>query len=257
MPHVAITGASRGIGEALARRFAAAGCSLTLIARQRPALEALAASLGRPTYVEAVALDDLDAATAWVSRAEAALGPIDVLINNAGRQTLGPAEDSPGGEASIRLNLLCPIRLMETVGAAMLQRGRGDIVNIASAAALSWMPGMVHYNAGKSGIAAFSESVRAEWLPRGVNVLTVYPGPVRTDMAMEGAAAYGQTWVPMGTAERLANLVFNGVERRKKRIIYPGYYWFTWAFPNITRFVTQLATPKAQAGDSDRTHRRD
>jgi short-subunit dehydrogenase len=235
--HVAITGASRGIGEALAHRFAASGADLTLVARSAAALETLAGRLARPARVLPADLDGDP--TGWVERAEAGFGPIDVLINNAGRQVVGPADSiAAEAEASLRLNLLSPVRLCLAVGPGMLARGRGTIVNVASAAAHSWLPGMAAYNASKSGLGAWSESLRAEWLPRGVNVLTVYPGPVRTDMGTINAGAYGARWIPMGTAPRLATLVERAVLRRRKRLIYPGYYWIPWFAPNLARWVT-------------------
>ena len=109
---------------------------------------------------------------------------------------------------------------------------------------------MAHYTAAKSGLAAWSESVRVEWRPRGVNVLTVYPGPVHTDMAATAMAAYGQGWVPAGTVEGLAARVMAGVRRGSKRVIYPAYYWLVWATPNLSRWVTALVAPRPKVGDS-------
>lgn len=255
--HVAVTGASKGIGEAIARRFAAAGASVTVVARSRQPLEALAASLGRPAHVAAVDLSDLPRCADWVEEAEARLGPIDVLVNNAGRQVVGPLEGTPvaDAEAMMVLDLLAPMRIVAKVAPGMLARRRGTIVNIASAAAFSWVPGMVYYNAAKSGLGAYGESLRAEWRGTGVNVLTVYPGPVRTAMAEEAMASYGAMarWIPIGTAEGLAARIERAVGAGRARVVYPAAYAPLRWFPNLSRAVAGLAAPKAALGDSERS----
>ena len=115
--HVAVTGASAGIGAAVAREFAAAGARLTLVARRRPLLDALAAELAAEfattSHVVAADLGDLAAATAWIPGAERALGPIDVLVNNAGVQIVAPtvATDLAAAEALLAVDLLAPLRL--------------------------------------------------------------------------------------------------------------------------------------------------
>ena len=88
--HVAITGATRGIGAALARRCAAMGSAVTLVARDRDELTRVAGGPGTPTHVCVVDLADRDHATRWLADAEASLGPIDVLVNNAGALLVGP-----------------------------------------------------------------------------------------------------------------------------------------------------------------------
>src|SRR4051812_4125577 len=110
--HVAITGASSGIGEALVREFANAGAAVSLIARRKDLLDSIAGSLSTPHFVKSVDLIDHENATRWIAEAEAKLGPIDILINNAGMQIVAPAEetDAVQGEDVLRLNLLTPLR---------------------------------------------------------------------------------------------------------------------------------------------------
>lgn len=260
MPHVAITGASTGIGEGLARRWAQDRCDLTLVARRRDTLEALATELrsrhGVRVHVAAADLGTPARCMEWVGPAEAELGPIDVLVNNAGRMVVGPTEsiDPVGAEATLELMLTTPVRLSTEVGAAMVRRGRGTIVNVTSSAAFSWLPGMVHYNAAKTGLSAFSESLRAEWRGKGVNVVTVYPGPVRTRLAESSIEGYGPAarLIPIGTTDGLAELVVAAVERRRARVIYPRLYTFLWLFPLLSRAVGQRITPLPALADSDR-----
>src|SRR4051812_11624051 len=90
--HVAITGASAGIGEALVRAWVARGASVTLVARRKEKLEQIALEVGGKTFVQAADLAVPERATEWIAPAEAALGPIDVLVNNAGVQTIEPTQ---------------------------------------------------------------------------------------------------------------------------------------------------------------------
>src|SRR4051812_46636553 len=182
--HVAVTGASAGIGEAIAREFSASGAKLSLIARRREKLDAIAASSTGKTFVIAADLGDVERACDWIAPAEAALGPIDVLVNNAGVQVVGPTDqtDIARCEDMLRLDLHTPMRLTRTLLPAMLARRSGTIVDIASLAALAPLSGMFYYNAAKAGLAYASEALRAELRGTGVHVVTVYPGPVDTEL---------------------------------------------------------------------------
>ena len=95
MAHVVVTGASSGIGEALVREYVRAGASVTMVARRREMMEKLAAEVGGKTHVVATDLSDPAHAIDWLPAAEAALGPIDILINNAGAQIVGPSRGLP------------------------------------------------------------------------------------------------------------------------------------------------------------------
>jgi short-subunit dehydrogenase len=247
--HVLITGASAGIGAALAREFARAGAQLTLAARRRDLLDALAAELGVKSHVAAVDLGDPDAAVAMLVAAEAALGPVDVLINNAGVQIIeAAAETEPArGRALLDLDLVTPLLLTRAVLPAMVARGAGTIVDVASAAGLAPTPGMWWYNAAKGGLAAASESLRGELRRTGVHVVTVYPGPVDTAMGRAGYLAYPPSptvkLLPEGDAATLARLVRRAVERRRARVIYPWFYTLTRWFPTVSRWFLDIATP--------------
>ena len=248
--HVAITGASSGIGAALAREWAAAGAKLTLVARRKPLLDELAASLQTQCQVAPHDLSVPEQAADWLAAAEAALGPIDVLVNNAGVQVIGPSGtiDIERAEAQLRTNLLSPLRIIRAALPGMLARKAGVIVSISSMAALAPTPGMTWYNASKGGLAAASESLRGELRKTGVGVVTVYPGIIdATDMGKSGLASYQQTKLvalqPRGTPEELARLVRRAVEKRSARVIYPRVYHFTRWFPGATRFMLDRFTP--------------
>jgi short-subunit dehydrogenase len=247
--HVAITGASAGIGESLGRAFGGRGASLTLVARREDRLRQIAREVGGKTFVQAVDLGVPERATEWIAPAEAALGPIDVLVNNAGVQHIEPAEEAvpDEGEALLRLDLFTPLRLTRAVLPGMLARRSGTIVDIASMAALGPMRGMYYYNAAKGGLATASEGLRGELHGTGVHVVTVYPGPIHTDMGRAGLQKYELTPIarlsPFGTSEVLAELVVRAVERRRARVIYPLAYAVALSFPVLSRWFTARFSP--------------
>jgi short-subunit dehydrogenase len=248
--HVAVTGASAGIGEAIVREYARAGARVTLVARRRERLEAIAKDVGGDTLVTAADLGDPARACDWIGPAEAALGPIDVLVNNAGVQIIEPTDlaDVEASEAMLRLNVMTPMRLTRAVLPGMLARRSGTIVDIASMAALTPLPGMFYYNATKAALGNASEGLRGELRGTGVHVLTVYPGPVDTAMAQRGYTRYEASLsaklAPLGDAGELARLVRRGVERRSARILYPRSYSIVRFFPYLSRwFAARLAPP--------------
>lgn len=248
MAHVAITGASSGIGAALVREFVRSGASVTMVARRRDLMETLAAEVGGRTRIVAADLSHASA-LGWIAPAEAELGPIDVLINNAGVQIIEPTAevDPAAARALIELDLIVPLALAGAVLPAMLARRAGTIVNISSLAALAPPPGMTHYNAAKSGLAAASESLRGELRRSGVNVLTVYPGPVDTAMSRAAYASYQPSRfasaLPSGTAEELARRVRRAVEQRHGRVIYPRIYAFFRYFQAVPRLFLDPFMP--------------
>lgn len=250
--HILLTGASSGIGEAYARAFAARGHKLTLVARRRPLLDKLADELGKAgasTFVIEQDLGKLDAVANVVAKAEAALGPVDVLINNAGVQLVGATSELSvtDHEQMLAVDLLAPLRLTRAVLPGMLLRKSGMIVDVASMAAIAPTPGMTYYNASKAGLAAASEALRGELRGTGVHVLTVYPGIIaETALAQASIEKYGANALVTalgGKLDTLAKLTVRAVERRKARLIYPYNGWLARWFPGITRFVLDRLTP--------------
>lgn len=247
--HIVITGASSGIGEAYARAFAKAGHPLTLVARRRTLLEKLAKELPTKTFVVEHDLSDLDHATDFLAAAEEALGPVDVLVNNAGVQVVGPtaALDVAEHERMIDIDLLAPLRLTRAVLPGMIARKKGMIVDVCSMASIAPTPGMTYYNAAKAGLAAASEALRGELRKTGVHVLTVYPGIIAsTDLAQASMKKYGETKLMTalgGDVDVLARLTLRAIEKKKPRLIYPYNGWLARWFPGITRWVLDRATP--------------
>lgn len=254
--HVAVTGASSGLGEAIARAFGAAGDRLTLVARRAGLLEAVASAF--PGRARAAA-HDLAAPdpTGWLPAAVAAFGPVDVLVNAAGFQVIAPFADV-APEAAGRmadLNFRAPVALARAVLPSMRSRGSGAIVNVSSIGAAAPPPYMSDYVATKAALAAFSESLGAELRGTGVGVLTVYPGPMNTPMGAAGLRAYGNAasarMMPMGDPAGLARAVVRAVDRHQARLTYPrGYAVMRWLpVPSaflVGRFGPRPVSPEAR-----------
>lgn len=251
--HVAITGASSGLGMAVAREMSAHGADVTLVARRRPALEQLAAELRGRSHVAPHDLADPTHAADWIADAERALGPIDVLVSNAGSLTLGPVAtfDPAVGEAMMALNLLSPVRLMRAVLPAMLARGSGVVVNVTSVAALVTPPGWIYQSAGKRGSAAFSEALAVEVAGSGVHVMTVYPGMTDTPMTQAGLEVYGESGlvklVPLGDPAEFARRLRRAIAARRRRMTYPRTYAVLRAFPRTAQLFASLLSPRLPA----------
>lgn len=180
-----VTGASRGVGRATALALAERGVPLVLVGRPSPALEqttaeclskvacyVVACDLAVPEQVEA-------AATATL-----ALGPVDVLVNNAGVavRALLPDITLASYTDQLNTNLLAPIWLTRALLPSMLARKRGRIVNVASISSTLGTPGQIAYNASKWGLIGFTKSLAAEISDTGLMTVAVLPGSIDTDM---------------------------------------------------------------------------
>ncbi|MEI4472664.1 SDR family oxidoreductase [Frigidibacter sp. MR17.24] len=185
-----VTGASRGIGAEIARTLAADGIAVALTyARGAAAAEALAAEItaagGRAVALQAE-LGDPAAPGRLFDAAEAALGPVGILVNNAGIMELSPlaslTDDSLARQ--IAVNLEGPIRLMRTAAGRLAPGGR--IVSFSTSVVGAWQPGYGVYAATKAGIEAVSRVLAKELAPRGVTVNVVAPGPVATALFLDG-----------------------------------------------------------------------
>lgn len=249
MQHAVITGASSGIGEAVVRELARAGWRVTLVARRRERLESIADELGPSAMAlgaDLCAINDLEA---WFDAIERQAGPVDLLVNNAGTVAVGRFIDIDPGEARrvLDLDLAIPLSMCRAVLPRMLARRSGTVVNIASTGALAPNPGMVDYCAAKAGLAAASEALHGELRGSGVHVVTVYPGPIATQMLRAATAGYppvrAVTLLPTGTAATLARRIRRAVERRRARVIYPRPYALFRYLPAIVRRLLDWLTP--------------
>jgi uncharacterized protein len=228
---VLITGASRGIGEALARRFAAAGARVALVARTEPAIKDLAAELdGTPHPAD---LSDPSEVRGLVERIEGDGGPIDVLVNNAGIEEAGrfDRQSADDVERAFQVNLLAPAELCRQAIPGMLARGRGHIVNVSSLAGTGVFPGMVVYSSTKAGLTQLTAGLRAELRGTPIRTTLVELGPVPTGM-LDRVEAYRPTRDSFDRFRRLhlladvspgevADGVVAAVERGRRHVRHP------------------------------------
>jgi clavulanate-9-aldehyde reductase len=184
---VAVTGASSGIGEATALACAEAGAAVALAARRTERIESLAARIveqgGRAIAVR-TDVGEESQARAFVQRAHAELGRLDVLVNNAGVMLLGPIANAPTEEwrRMIHANVFGVLYCTHAALPLMAEQGSGHVVNVSSVAGRVARAGSGVYNLTKHGVGAFSESLRQECVPLGVRVTLIEPGAVATEL---------------------------------------------------------------------------
>nr|ATZ76331.1 3-oxoacyl-[acyl-carrier protein] reductase [uncultured Alphaproteobacteria bacterium] len=179
-----ITGASGGIGAAIARMLHAQGARVVLSGTRAEALEALASELGGRAFVCPADLARPEAADVLLQAAEAVAGPVDILVNNAGltRDGLALRMKDADWDAVLGVDLAAPFRLARAALRGMLRRRAGRIVNIASVVAVTGNAGQANYAAAKAGLIGMSKALALEAAPRGVTVNVVAPGFIETPM---------------------------------------------------------------------------
>src|SRR3954451_21207441 len=204
---VLVTGASGGIGGAIARALHRHGATVALAGTRTAALEALAQELaaesaGR-THILTADLADPDAADKLAREAEAAMGRLDILVNNAGmtRDNLALRMKDEDWQAVLDLNLSAAFRLTRAVLRGMLRRRHGRIVCITSGVGVIGNPGQANYAAAKAGMIGMAKSIAAEVAARGITVNCVAPGFIATAMTEalnEDQTARATAAVPIG-----------------------------------------------------------
>ena len=179
-----VTGASGGIGGAIARALHAQGAEVMLAGTRGPALAALAGELGERVHTGVAELADPDAPDRLVRDGEAAMGRLDILVNNAGitRDALALRLKDDDWQAVLDINLTAAFRLARAALRGMLRRRHGRIIGITSVVGVTGNPGQANYAAAKAGMIGMTKSLAAEVATRGVTVNCVAPGLIATAM---------------------------------------------------------------------------
>jgi short-subunit dehydrogenase len=217
---VVITGASSGIGEAMAREYARRGAILGLIARRSDALQALEKQLPGTASVYTVDVRDADAMASAGQQFLSRYGGVDVVIANAGVSagTLTErARDRPVFQEIFDINLMGMVNTFAPFIASMRAARRGTLVGMASVAGFRGLPGAAAYCASKAGAIAYLESLRVELRSGGVTVVTISPGYIATPMTRNNP--YRMPFLL--DAERAARRMVRAIERRKRHVVIP------------------------------------
>jgi 3-oxoacyl-[acyl-carrier protein] reductase len=179
-----VTGASGGIGAEIARALHAQGAVVALSGTRREALDALAAELGERVHVLPADLSQADEAAKLIADAEAAMGKVDVLVNNAGltKDGLVLRMSDADWEKVINVDLAAPFRLSRAALKFMLRRKAGRVINIGSIVGTTGNPGQANYCSAKAGLIGLTKSLAQEVASRGITVNLVAPGFIETPM---------------------------------------------------------------------------
>lgn len=236
---VLITGASSGVGMALARKFAGLGSKLVLVARRGDILETLKSELNRPDEdILTIAADiakptDLEAA---VKQVEAKYGQLDVLINNAGIVDTEPLENITAErvQAIITTNLIAPINLTRLALPLLRKPKQAAIVNVSSTVGLTLVPRQSTYGASKAGLNGFTDAMRRELHGTGISVSMVLPGLVNTPMLgdfknrdealqMLKDTGLGFPGVKLDEGHEVADQIIKAIKYQKREVILGGW----------------------------------
>jgi NAD(P)-dependent dehydrogenase (short-subunit alcohol dehydrogenase family) len=183
-----VTGASRGIGRAIALAFAGAGANVAVVSRSPDVLEEAASEIearGRKAVALAADVGDADAVRAAVERAGEAFGALDVVVNNAGAAPFrAPVAETrlDGFEKYVRVNFLSAVYVLQAAAPRLIESGRGCVLNVASVGGLAAAPGVGYYGAAKAALINLTKTLAVEWAEHGVRVNALAPGWIETDM---------------------------------------------------------------------------
>ncbi len=179
-----ITGATGGIGEAIARAMHAQGAHVGISGRRTEKLEALAKELGDRVSVLTADLSDSEAIKELIKRAEEQMGQIDILVNNAGltRDNLSMRMKDEEWQQVLDVNLSATFKLARAVQRGMMKRRNGRIINISSVVGVTGNPGQANYVASKAGVIGWSKAMAQEVASRGITINCIAPGFIATAM---------------------------------------------------------------------------
>jgi uncharacterized protein len=263
---IVVTGASGGIGAALARELATTASTLVLVARRGDRLAELSEELRarRPALVVhpfACDLADRGELEALCDRIEREVGAIDVLVNNAGMGDQSFVESARWDRVAqlVDLNIVALTRLCMRFVPGMVARGKGGVLNVSSGFGLTYLPGFAAYAGSKHYVTAYTDTLRAELAGTGVVVTQVLPGPIATDFyanSQPTTPIAAPAFVELGAA-KCAVQTLAGF-RRGRALVVPGLvFWFVaWVSRMTPRIVLRAVThvlarfqrPRATAG---------
>ncbi len=254
---VVITGAGSGIGEACARKFVAEGARVVLAARSKEPLDRLSRELGGDvTQAVPTDISDVGQCKHLLQEAQSRFGGVDVLVNNAGKNTRGHFENTPLDDilGMVDVNLRAPMVLTRLALPIMRSRGSGSIVNVASLAGRFPLDEEATYSATKFALRIFSFALAEELRDTNVRVSVVSPGPVDTGFITDPDVIHGVPALvfsqPMSTADEIAELVLqsaaDGVRERTKPVLGARLATLSYLVPSLRRALLPVFERKGE-----------
>ncbi|PJZ71422.1 hypothetical protein CH373_02675 [Leptospira perolatii] len=242
-----VTGASEGIGKAIAYRLAKEGCKVILLARSKEKLQAAVNEIKSEGYQAELLVCDLTNIEKAVSTVSDFIikNPIDILVNNAGTGTFKPMDLSSLEEVliSTKVPLAASIAMIHTILPSMIKRGSGHILNLTSPAGYIPFAYMTPYVASRHAIVGLSLSLREELLKKGIEVSLICPGQVDTGYFQRNDADVRyfpriEQIIPTLTVERVADKAIAAIRKNKREVIFPWILWFMLRFyQTLPRFT--------------------
>lgn len=253
---VLITGASMGVGAATAAAFGERGARLVLIARGQEKLEILARklNLGDRVMVTPMDVTDTDALTQVLHETRNRFGSVDVLVNNAGFHARGSAESVSAEDIGrmIDVNLKAPLMATRLALPYLRQSKRPAVINVASLAGRTPVPGSATYSATKFGLRAFGLALAEELRGEGIKIASVSPGPIDTGFIMEDIDSVTDLTFsqPISTAEQVAEAIVSLVDNQVRDLPMPrmsGYLTtISYLFPALGRSLRPMLERKGR-----------
>jgi NAD(P)-dependent dehydrogenase (short-subunit alcohol dehydrogenase family) len=247
---VAITGGARGIGAATAREFVASGARVVLGDIDGKLVRETASEIGRGTIGLDLDVTDRDSFVAFLDAVESTVGPIDVLVNNAGIMPIVrfDKEDPASIRRQVDINIVGVLWGSQLAIQRMLGRGtRGHIVNVASAAGKLTFPGVTTYNATKFAVVGLTEALSAEYREAGITFTVVMPALVRTELA----SGVGEHWaLRTSDPEKVAESIVRASDRRTFEVAVPGELKVLYRVAAVLPHSLSAFAVRALGGDS-------